>query len=212
MRTSIAVIMVLTSLPVSLSAFAGGSYVLPDGINRAPAVTLHCVASNGTAVACGTASSPLVVTSTVGASSAANQQQQITAEQASAQAIGTIGDVAFAGGQGSVVALLKALWSATSAGIPALPAGGMLTSRSVTLVGGVSVQVFAPNLGRKYVSFQVPQATGVWINVMGGVAAPNGLDCAYFAAGTFYESGQFINRGAIAVYAPANAVFSAWEG
>ena len=51
----------------------------------------------------------------------------------------------------------------------------------------------------------------MWVNVVGGPAVPNGPDCAYFAPGSFYESGQFINRGAITVYAASAAMFSAWE-
>ena len=192
-------------------AAAGSSYILPDGTNRAPAVTLHCVTPAGAAVVCGTAANPLVVTAPAGASSSANQAVQIGAEQASAQAIGTVNDTGFTGGQGSVVSVLKALWSVASAGIPALPAGGTLVSRTMTLPAATSTQVFAVNGVRRYLSFQVPQSGGVWINVVGGPAAPNGADCAYFAAGSFYESGPFINRGAITVYSSASVVFSAWE-
>ncbi len=110
-----------------------------------------------------------------------------------------------------MVSLLKALWSVASSGIPALPAGGALTSRTVTLPASVSTQVFAANGIRRYLSFQVPLAGGVWINVMGGPAIPNGPDCAYFAAGSFYESGAFINRGAITVFSSTSVTFSAWE-
>lgn len=193
-------------------AAAGSSYLLPDGTNRAPAVALHCVTPTGTAVACGTAANPLVVSAPAGASSSANQVAQLGAEQASAQGIGTVGDAVFTGGQGSMVSLLKALWSAASAGIPALPTGGTLTSRTLTLPAAVSTQVFAANGVRRYLSFQVPPSGGVWVNVMGGPAVPSGPDCAYFAAGSFYESGPFINRGAITVYSSSSVVFSAWEG
>ena len=189
----------------------GGSYVLPDGTNRAPAVALHCVTPGGVAVVCGTAANPLVVSAPVGVSSAANQAVQIGAEQASSQALGTTADAAFTGGAGSMVALLKALWSASTIGVPALPAGGTLTSRTTSLPAATSTQVFAANPARKYLSFQVPQGVPVWINVIGGPAAPNAPDCAYFAPGTFYESGQFINRGAITVYVQTAVVFSAWE-
>ena len=191
-------------------AAARSPYILPDGVNRAPAVTLHCATATGTAIACGTAANPLVVSTPAGAS-AANQSAQIGAEQATAQGVGTVNDAAFTGGSGSMVSLLKALWSVASAGIPALPTGGALTSRSLTLPAGVSTQVFAANGVRRYLSFQVPLSGGVWVNVMGGPAQPNGPDCAYFAAGSFYESGAFINRGAITVYSSASVMFSAWE-
>ena len=201
-------------LPLGLlatPAAAGNSYVLPDGTNRAPAVALHCVMPNGSAVACGTAANPLVVSAPVGSSSAANQALQIGAEQASAQALGTVSDSAFTGGQGSMVSLLKALFSAAYSGVPALPVGGTLISRTTALPAGISTQVFAANGARHYLSFQVPQSSAIWVNVTGGTAAPNGPDCAYFAAGSFYESGQFINRGAITVYAAQAVMFSAWE-
>lgn len=196
---------------ISSVAAAGSSYVLSDGTNRAPAMTLHCVSAGGVAVPCGTNAYPLVVSAPLGASSSANQTLQITAEQASALGIGSINDSAFAGGPGSVIALLKALWGSSLAGVPALPAGGTLVSRTTSLVAATSTTVFPVNPQRRYFSFQVPQGSGVWINLMGGTAAPNAADCAYFAAGTFYESGQFINRGAIAVYAPVGVMFSAWE-
>ena len=157
----LAPMLALTSMFMWGEARAGSSYVLPDGINRAPPVTLHCVTPSGTAAPCGTVSAPLVVTSPSGGPSAARQQLQLGAEQSSAQALGGLADTAFTGGQGSVI--------------------------------------------------QGPSTSGAWINVMGGVAAPNGMDCAYFAPGSFYESGQFINRGAISVYVSSGAMFSAWE-
>ena len=201
----------LAVLSPGVAAAAGNSFILPDGTNRAPAVVLHCVASNGTATPCGTAASPLAVTAGPNGSSATNQQQQIAAEQLSAQGIGGVNDPAFAGGAGSMIAVLKGVWGAVSNGIPALPASGTLISHTTALAAATSVQVFPANPGRHYLSFQVPQGSAVWLNVMGGVASPNGPDCAYFAAGTFYESGQFINRGAITVYAPIAVMFSAWE-
>ncbi len=212
MRTFIGSAAVSMLLFVEAPAKAGNSYVLPDGTNRAPAVALHCVGSNGAAVPCGTAANPLVTTSGPNGSSAANQQQQIAAEQQSAQGIGAVSDPVFTGGAGSMIAVLKAVWSATSLGIPSLPVSGTLTSRTTTLTGAASTQVFPANPGRRYLAFQVPQGSAIWVNVMGGLAAPNGADCAYFAAGTYYESGQFINRGAITVYAPITVTFSAWEG
>ncbi len=193
-------------------AAAGSSYVLPDGTNRAPAMTLHCVTPGGSAVVCGTPANPLVVTAPAGAASSANQALQLGAEQASASAIGGVGDLAYAGGAGSMVSVLKALWAAASTGIPALPAGGLLTSRTLNVPAATSTLLFPANAGRRYLSFQVPLGNAVWINLVGGSAVPNGPDCAYFAAGSFYESGPFINRGAITVYTPVAVNFSAWEG
>jgi len=148
------VLLVLAAGLLSPRAVAGSSYVLPDGTNRAPAVTLHCVNPNGSATACGTVSNPLVTA----------------------------------------------------------PVAGNLISRTVSLSAGVSTVVFPAIPGRRYLAFQVPQGTSVWINVMGGPASPNGADCAYFSAGTFYESGTFVNRGSLQVYSPISATFSAWEG
>jgi hypothetical protein len=160
---------------------------------------------------------PLVVTGGTGGSSsgsatATNQQAQITAEQSSATALGTPADTLYAGGSGSVTSVLKGVWSVLGGGVSAVPIGGVPVSRSLSLVAQQSTQVFPSNTGRHYLAFQVPQGTYVWVNLLGGVAAPNGLDCAYFAAGTFYESGQYVNRGAITFYSPVAAVLSAWEG
>ncbi len=212
MRPYSGFVVVPALLLVQAAARAGNSYILPDGTNRAPAIALHCVGTSGTAAPCGTVANPLVVTSGPLGSSAANQQQQIVAEQSSAQGIGSVGDAAFTGGAGSMIAVLKAVWNAASTGIPSLPASGTLTSRTTVLAGTASTLVFPVNPGRHYLSFQVPQGSAIWVNLTGGTAAPNGADCAYFAAGTFYESGQFINRGAITVYSPVTVTFSAWEG
>ena len=199
---------------LTTSAFAGGSFLLPDGINRAPAIALHCVGVGNIAVPCGTAISPLVVSSlpSAGASSSSNQVSQLAIEASTALVLGATTDASFTGGPGSLVSLLKGLWTVLGTGVPALPVGGQLTSRTINLVALQSTSLFSTNLGRKYLSFQVPQSTYVWINLMGGAAAPNAPDCAFFAAGTFYESGQFVNRGAITVYAPAAVTLSAWEG
>lgn len=203
---------ILTAVTFSSAYANGSSYLLPDGLNRAPAVTLHCVSAGGGAVACGTPANPLSVLSTPDANTAANQMNEVAAEQSSAQALGGIGDPAFTGGQGSLVSLLKGVWSALNGGIVVTPSGGTLVSRTVALPAQQSLTVFPANATRRYLSFQVPQSTYVWINLMGGVAAPNAADCAYFGPGTFYESGTFVNRGVITVYAPVAVTFSAWEG
>jgi len=198
-------------------AWAGTPYVVQNSLNRAPAVVLHCSTGGNVVVPCGTAAMPLVVTggtggSSAGSATATNQQAQIAAEQSSATALGTPADTLYAGGSGSVTSVLKGVWSVLGGGVSAVPIGGVPVSRSLSLVAQQSTQVFPSNTGRHYLAFQVPQGTYVWVNLLGGVAAPNGLDCAYFAAGTFYESGQYVNRGAITFYSPVAAVLSAWEG
>lgn len=208
MRTS------LIGLALALAvtpALADGSYLLPDGTNRAPAVTLHCAGSTGVALPCGNAATPLVVTSPVGSATASNQTAQLAAEQASAQGIGTAADNAYGGGAGTLTSLLKGIWSVLNGGVAAVPVGGAPTSRSVALPAAQSATVFPANPLRRYIAFQAPQNTAIWVNFLGGPANPNGADCAYFAAGALYESGQWVNRGAITVYAPVAVAFSAWE-
>jgi hypothetical protein len=52
---------------IATPAWAGDSYVLPDGISRAPAITLHCATQGMNAAPCGTTGNPVPVTSqTVG--------------------------------------------------------------------------------------------------------------------------------------------------
>jgi hypothetical protein len=53
-------------------AWAGDSLVLPDGLNRAPAVTLHCTSNGTNAAPCGVASQPLVVAPVAGGATAGN--------------------------------------------------------------------------------------------------------------------------------------------
>jgi hypothetical protein len=43
--------------------YAGDSYVLPDGVSRAPATTLHCATQGMNAAPCGTTANPILVTS-----------------------------------------------------------------------------------------------------------------------------------------------------
>jgi hypothetical protein len=198
-------------------AWAGTPYVLQDGLNRAPAVVLHCKTGGNIVVPCGTAATPLVVTGGTGgggsgSATATNQQAQITAEQSSATALGTPADPVYSGGSGSMTSVLKSVWSILGVGVSAVPVGGVPVTRSLSLPSQQSTQVFPANSARHYLAFQVPQGSYVWVNLLGGTAAPNGVDCAYFAPGTFYESGQYVNRGAITFYSPIAAVLSAWEG
>ena len=197
-------------LSLSASAKADGSYPLADGTNRASAVTLHCANSSGIAVPCGNLSSPLVVNAPTGAT-LANQSTQIASETSIATASGSTNDAAYSGGAGSVVSILKGLWNVVSGGIPAVPVGGSPLSRSASVSAQTSTLLFPANNIRRYFAFQAPQSTAIWVNFLGGTAAPNGADCAYFPAGAFYESGQWVNRGSITVYAAVGTVVAAWE-
>lgn len=144
------------------AARAGGSYVLPDGLSRAPAVTLHCATQGMNAAPCGTAANPVTVS----------------------------------GGAGVVV----------------IPVGGAPVSRSLSLAAQQSTTLFVANPARRYLAFQAPQGSPIWVNLVGGTAAPNAPDCIYFGAGSFYESGTYVNRNAITVYSPVAATISAVEG
>jgi hypothetical protein len=175
-------------------------------------MTLHCVAPSGVAVACGIPSQPLSVAPIQGGSTSANQAAEIGVQQSLYQVLGTQGDAVYAGGPGSVVALLKGIFGewATGQGATGI-AGGALVSRSGTVAAAMSSTLFPANPARRYLAFQAPQGTSIWVNFAGGAAAPGAPDCAYFSAGSFYESGPFVNRGAITVYAPVSTAVSAWE-
>jgi hypothetical protein len=111
-----------------------------------------------------------------------------------------------------MVSLLKAVESALTNGIPSVPVGGQPVSRSLTVASLSSNYIFQSNPTRRYLAFQAPQASFIWVNFLGGAAAPNALNCVYFAAGSFYESGQYVTHGAISIYSPVAATISAWEG
>ena len=194
---------------MALPAMAGNSFLLSDGVNRAPAITLHCVGPGGSAIPCGVASQPLIVAPTAGGATAPNQATQILSQQAMVQSLGTPADPAYVSGTGSIVALLKGIFAGGTSS--SVVAGGVPISRSLPVGAQQSVQLFAANPARKYLAFQAPAGSFIWVNFLGGTAAPNGLDCAYFTAGTLYESGPFVNRGAITVYSPVGAAISAWE-
>ncbi len=197
-------------------ALAGNSYILPDGVSRASGVTIHCATSVGTAVPCGTAAQPLVVTPPVGAATAANQGVEISTQQAMAQAVGTQSDPVYGSGPASLVSLLKGLNVLLGTGIQSLPVGGQPVSRTISITGpevaANNVTLFLANPGRQYLAFQAPQTNAIWVNFLGGTAGPNLPDCVYLAPGTLYESGQYVNRGAITVYSPVAATIAAWEG
>ena len=217
-------------LPVS-RALAQSNFVLGDGLTRAPAVTLACPTGAGATVAgCGGPTSPLVVTGTIpGSSTAANQQAQTALLQGMVSAVGTPGDVAGSStAPSSIVALLKTIGSLLSAPVTVVlgaalpvganmigqvaPAAGGLTSRTVQVPAGQSTMVFLANPSRRYLSFQAPQTTFIWVNRMGGTAVPNGPDCFYFPSGALFESGSFVSTGGLSVYAPTAVQISAVEG
>jgi hypothetical protein len=120
-------------------------------------------------------------------------------------------DSVYAGGAGTLSGLLKGIWTVLTGGVPATPVGGSPISRSAALPAAQSFQVFPANPSRRYLAFQAPQNTGVWVNFTGGTAAPGGVDCAFFAAGSIYESGQFVDRGAVTMSAAVAVAIAAWE-
>jgi len=93
----------------------------------------------------------------------------------------------------------------------AVPVGGQPASRSAS-ISPTSTAVFPANTSRRYLAFQAPQNSFIWVNFVGGTAAPNARDSIYFAAGSFYESGQYVTQGAITIYSPVATTISAWEG
>ena len=215
------------------AAHAQSSTLTQNRIDRAPAVTLDCVnVTTGLAVPCGTLLNPLVVSGgglAGGSASATNQQTQITAEQAISSAAGTQADSLYGGsGNTTLVGALKGVFSLlnntlTVKQIAPLPSGsnvigqmspivGPLVSRTITVAAGTSTTLFTANATRHYLSFQAPQSTGIWVNRVGGTAAVNGADCAYFSAGALFESGNYVSSGAITVYSPNAVTISAWEG
>ena len=194
------------------TGIAGSSYVLPDGISRAPAVTLHCAGSGSSAAPCGTSALPVVVAPSAGFATSANQGAELSVQQSLYQSLGTQSDPVYSSGPGSIVSLLKALAAALTSGTPALPVGGQPISRSTPIAAAQSVQVFPANAARHYLGFQAPQNTAIWVNFLGGVASANGTDCVLIPAGTIYESGQFVDRGAVTIYAPVAVTIAAWEG
>jgi hypothetical protein len=100
---------------------------------------------------------------------------------------------------------------ASGAVMLAVPVGGQPASRS-TSISPTSATLFPANPSRRYLAFQAPQASFIWVNFLGGTAAPNAHDCIYFAAGSFYESGQYVDQGSITIFSPVSATISAWEG
>ena len=196
----------------SASAQAGNSFLTADGINRAPAAVLHCVGAGNIAAPCGTASQPVFVAGASGLATSSNQQSQIQSGQAVATAAGTPGDAIYTSGSGSFIAILKGVFTALTGGVTALPVMGTPTSRSTYLAALASTAVFPANSARHYLALQAPLATSIWVNFVGGAASPNGADCIQLSAGVLYESGQFVTRGQVTVYAPVAVTIAAWEG
>ena len=203
------------SLVIFLSgaAMAGNSQLLPDGVSRSASVTLHCSSDGVHAIPCGVVANPLVVAPVAGGATAGNQGAEIAAQQSLVQSVGANNDAAYSGsGAGTIVGILKGLTAGMNQGVQAIPVGGQPVSRSLSIPAQQSIVLFSANSGRRYLAFQAPSGSGVWVNWIGGTAAPNGIDCAYFAPGSLYESGSFVNRGSITIYAPVAVNISAWEG
>ncbi len=211
MRVSHGVVLALFSCGTA-DAQTGSSFVTSDGVNRAPAVTLHCVGPGNVAAPCGSSGQPLYVAGSSALASSSNQSTQIQSEQAIAAAAGTPQDSAYSSGAGSTVAILKGLFAVLAGGINAGPASGALVSRTATLPAGQSTQLFPSNPTRHLLAFQAPAGSALWVNFLGGLAIPNGIDCVQLGAGTLYESGQYVTRSAVTVYTPVAASVSAWEG
>ncbi len=211
MMRSIAAAMGLLCVAYSPLGLAS-SYVVADGVNRAAAVALHCVNANSVAVPCGTALQPMVVAPVAGGATAVNQAAELSVQQGASQSLGSQGDQIYTSGNGSVISLLKGALAALSTGTPAMPYGGVPVSRTTSVPAGQSTQLFPVNAARHYLAFQVPASSAVWINFVGGTAGVSGVDCILLPAGTTYESGQYVVRGAISVYAPVALTISAWEG
>jgi hypothetical protein len=211
MMRSIAAATLLLGLGGAAPCWAS-SYVVADGVNRAAAVALHCVGANSVAVPCGTVAQPVVVSPIAGGATAANQASEISAQQSAALSLGSQSDPSYTGGNGSIISLLKGFLTAVSGGTQALPFGGVPISRSASVSAGQSTQLFPVNSARHYLAFQVPASSSIWVNFLGGPAGANGTDCILLPAGTTYESGQYVIRGSITVYAPVALTISAWEG
>jgi hypothetical protein len=147
------------------------------------------------------------------AATSANQATEISVQQVMSQALGSPADPIYTSGSGSMVSLLKGLSAALANGIQAMPIGGQPVSRTLSnLPAMTSTALFSANSARHYMAFQAPQGNSIWVNFLGGTAGPNLPDCVYFPAGSFYESGAYVNRGAIVVYSPILTTISAWEG
>ena len=69
-------------------AYGGSSFVASDGVNRAPAVTLHCLVGSF-AVPCGTTAQPVVVAPVAGGATATNQSSEIITQQAVSTSLGS---------------------------------------------------------------------------------------------------------------------------
>ena len=106
-----------------------------------------------------------------------------------------------------------ALDSAVSNGaIITAPRAGALTSGSGTSPASpTSTQLFAAST-RRYLAVQAPAADDMWVNINGGAAAINGVDCVRVPANTFYEFETFVSQTAIFYYtAAASATFAAFQ-
>jgi hypothetical protein len=99
---------------------------------------------------------------------------------------------------------------ATIATNTAAPAARVLASRSAaSTVAGGSTALVSANAGRRLLRVQAPQGAGVWLNLLGGTAGANALDCLYLAPGDVFE-GQDTN--AVTYWcATGGLILSAWE-
>lgn len=91
--------------------------------------------------------------------------------------------------------------------------GGTPTSRSLVTVATTSTQLMAANAARKYFKIAAPQTQGIWLNFIGGAAAPNGTDSYFLGQGQIWETStpEYVTQGKISYYSTAASLQIAAE-
>lgn len=100
----------------------------------------------------------------------------------------------------------------------AQPGGGGFTDRSTTIVPGEADTVVAYNAQRCYLLIQAVGGGGtldLWINMVGGIAAPNTEGSFKLPAGSTFQSGPVVPSGPISIYSMGSApdtIVTIYEG
>lgn len=110
-------------------------------------------------------------------------------------------------------AALEALISSGALTVVSQTPGGTPTSRSLVTVATTSTQLMAANASRKYFKIAAPQTQGVWLNFIGGTAAPNGADSYFLGAAQIWETStpNYVTQAKISYYSTAASLEIAAE-
>lgn len=92
------------------------------------------------------------------------------------------------------------------------PLAGPASDRSAIIPAAANTVLVAANANRKFLMFAMPSTSDGWVNITGGVAAPNLAGSFYLGNAQPWNSGAFVPAGQISVYVTTGGMVPVAEG